>query len=69
MSDFCVLQRLGAVSREDRQAENCPKFRECISLGPHLFVKVPRPGDREVTFAVFESSCHVAVTTSLNTQR
>jgi len=22
-------------------------------LGPHLFVKVPRPGDSEVTFSVF----------------
>jgi len=24
-------------------------------LGPHLFVKVPRPGDSEVTFAVWQS--------------
>jgi len=30
-----------------------------LSLGPHLFVKVPRPGDSEVSFAVFESSCHL----------
>jgi len=22
----------------------------CLSLGPHLFVKVPRPGDSEVSF-------------------
>jgi len=28
-------------------------------LGPHLFVKVPQPEDSEVTFAVFESSCHL----------
>jgi len=28
-------------------------------LGTHLFVKVSRPGDSEVTFAVFESSCHL----------
>jgi len=28
-------------------------------LGPHLFVKVSRPGDSEVTFAVIESSCHL----------
>jgi len=27
-----------------------------LGLGPHLFVKVPRPGDSEVTFSVFESS-------------
>jgi len=30
-----------------------------IGLSPHLFVKVPRPGDSEVTCLVFESSCHL----------
>jgi len=25
----------------------------------HLFVKVPRPGDNEGNFSVFESSCHL----------
>jgi len=25
----------------------------------HLFVKVPQPGGSEVTFSVFESSCHL----------
>jgi len=29
------------------------------SLGTHLFVKVPRPGNSEGTFSVFESSCHL----------
>jgi len=29
-----------------------------VGLGTHLFVKVPRPGDSEVTFLVFELSCH-----------
>jgi len=29
-----------------------------LSLDTYLFVKVPRPGDSEVTFSVFESSCH-----------
>jgi len=28
-------------------------------LGIHLIVKVPRPGDSEMTFSVFESSCHL----------
>jgi len=28
-----------------------------IVIGTHLFVKVPRPEDSEVTFLVFESSC------------
>jgi len=30
-----------------------------LGLGTRLFVKVPRPGDSEVTFSVFESSCHL----------
>jgi len=29
-----------------------------LGLGTHLFVKVVQPGDSEVTFSVFESSCH-----------
>jgi len=30
-----------------------------VGLGTHLFVKVPQPGDSEVTFLVIESSCHL----------
>jgi len=30
-----------------------------IGIGTHLFVKAPRPGDSEVTFWVFELSCHL----------
>jgi len=26
---------------------------------PHILIKVPRPGDSEGTFMVFESSCHL----------
>jgi len=33
--------------------------KSLLGLGTHLFVKVPRPGDSEVTFLVFESSCHL----------
>jgi len=40
-----------------------------LSLGTHLFVKIPRPGDSKVTYSVFELSCHLAVTTSLTIQR
>jgi len=29
-----------------------------FALDTHLFVKVPRPGDSEVTFSVFDSCCH-----------
>jgi len=32
---------------------------DLVGLGTHLFVKVPRPGDSEGTFSVFESSCHL----------
>jgi len=39
----------------------------------HSFVKVPRPGDSEVTFLILESSCHLSayylITTSLTTQK
>jgi len=38
-----------------------------LGLGTHLFVKVPRPGDSEVTFSVFRVKLP-PVTTSLNTQ-
>jgi len=30
-----------------------------LDLGPHLFVKVLRPEDSEVTFSIFESSCQL----------
>jgi len=30
-----------------------------LGLGTHLFVKVPRPRDSEMTFSIFESSCHL----------
>jgi len=34
-------------------------FEATVGLGTHLFVKVSRPRDSEVTFSVFESSCHL----------
>jgi len=34
----------------------CLASNNTLGLGTHLFVKVPRPGDSEVTFSVFESS-------------
>jgi len=40
-----------------------------LGLGTHLFVKVPRPGDSEVTFSVFESSDGFKLPSSLTTQR
>jgi len=35
----------------------------------HVIVKLPHPGDSEVNFTVFESSCHNHVITNLTTQR
>jgi len=34
-------------------------YRFRFKYGTHLFVKVPRPGDSDVTFSVFELSCHL----------
>jgi len=39
----------GATKKQDRKIAPFG-----LGLGPHLFVKVPRPGDSEVTFSVFE---------------
>jgi len=41
-------------------------FAAVVKLGPHLFVKVPRPGDSEVIFSFFVKL--QPVTTSLTTQ-
>jgi len=38
---------------------NSKNIKSSFGLGAHLFVKVPRPGDSEGIFAVFESSCHL----------
>jgi len=38
---------------------NLPDHLLLLGLGTHLFVQVPRPGDSEVTFSVFESSHHL----------
>jgi len=32
---------------------------QVLGIGTHLFVKVPRPGESEVTFLIFESTCHL----------
>jgi len=34
-------------------------FNYKLGLGTHLFIKVPRPGDSEGAFSVFESSYHL----------
>jgi len=38
------------------------KYYTMVLVLAHLFVKVPRLGDSEVTFLVFESSCHQSIT-------
>jgi len=37
----------------------CFAYTALQGLGIHLFIKVPRPGDSEVAFSVFESSFHL----------
>jgi len=37
----------------------CAASIQGLGLDTHLFVKVPRPGDSEVTFLIFESSYHM----------
>jgi len=40
--------------------DHCVLFGKMYQvLGTHLFVKLPQSGDSEVTFLVFESSCHL----------
>jgi len=34
-------------------------YRAILCVQNNLFVKVPRPGNSEVIFSVFESSCHL----------
>jgi len=38
---------------------NWSRHRSTIILLVHLFVKVPQPGDNEMTFSVFELCCHL----------
>jgi len=35
------------------------KTKLVLGTGTHLFVKVPQPGVSEVTFTIFEWSCHL----------
>jgi len=39
-----------------------------IGIGSHLFIKVPRPGDNEVTFSVFESSYNCSKSSKMQTK-
>jgi len=48
----------------DSTRNSSPTWRILLPLyrlGTYLFVKVPRPGDSEVTFSVFESSYHLLI--------
>jgi len=48
---FHLLELVPLPSLQD------PIFLRCSFA--RLFAKLPRPGDSEVTFAVFELSCHL----------
>jgi len=53
---FIYLKQLVINTLPINKIKNSVKLK---NLGTHLFVKVPRPGDREMNFSVFESSCHL----------
>jgi len=46
----------GKEDQDHYKPLRCLLIENIIGLGIHLFVKVPRPGDSEVTFSVFESN-------------
>jgi len=48
MSQICYAEGV--------KIRDCGKDEKNLGLDPHLFVKVPRPGDSEVTFAVFDQA-------------
>jgi len=48
-----------AIARPSSRPEHFSSGLGFLGLGTHLFVKITRPGDSEVTFSVFESSCHL----------
>jgi len=53
---FGLSQEENGLGPQCMQAVNCSFAR--------LFAKLPRPGDSEVTFAAFESSCHLYLLTT-----
>jgi len=40
-----------------------------VGLSSHLFVKIPRPGNNEVTFSIFESNCQMLAVIASYLQR
>jgi len=52
----CSIRPHQVLSEPWRSLHWLPQVK-FLSLGPHLFLKVLRPGDSEVTFSVFKSSC------------
>jgi len=48
------------VERKSRKGSN-KEYVILVDLGTRLFVKVPREGDSEGTFSVFETSCHLSL--------
>jgi len=54
MQKYMLLE----LEKEISQRYSCTPEIDILGLGTQI-VKVPRPGDSEVTFSVFESSCHL----------
>jgi len=50
---------MSVISKANLSLENTRVKFPSLGLGTYVFVKVPRPGDSEVNFSVFKSSCHL----------
>jgi len=69
---FCVLRRdwMNATMRVDGGSEiSVGQSGKNITWYMLIYLLIPPPGESEVTILVFESSCHLLVTTSLTTQK
>jgi len=56
---YVAKNRLLKFYQRENMKKRILEIKLYQSLGTHLFVKVTRAGDSEVTFVVFESSCHL----------
>jgi len=56
---ICLTSSIKKYCEINRQVRLLSLGQALNGLGTHLFVKVPRPGNSELTFSVFESSCYL----------
>jgi len=60
IAQLAALERLLAATKQQWIKQFITNQNNSIVCSfARLFAKLPRPGDCEVTFSVFESSCHL----------